>query len=185
MILTKLRSLARLAIINIERVVDHAYRRLTGLPSFRRSQLTPDLYLGGQYGPRALKTFREIGITAMVNMRTAPAPAEMQKEFKTLHLPTPDLTAPSLRQLAAGVAFIKKELDRGGKVYIHCRLGEGRGPTMAVAYLMSAGMTLEDAIGLVRSVRQFIKPSGSQFARLEEFETITQNSPESHTRNIK
>ncbi|MBA3551153.1 dual specificity protein phosphatase family protein, partial [Patescibacteria group bacterium] len=60
----------------------------------------------------------------------------------------------------------------GGKVYIHCRFGEGRGPTMAIAYLISTGLTLEHAIELVKKVRIFIRPTVVQIEQLKKFETL-------------
>jgi dual specificity MAP kinase phosphatase len=120
-----------------------------------------------------LETFEEWGVTAIVNMRTH----SIHKDFKTvplkiLHLPTPDYYAPTQKQLEKGVKFIQNEVDEGGKVYIHCRQGEGRGPTMAIAYLISTGLTLEHAIQLVKKVRTFIHPTKDQLKALRNFEKI-------------
>lgn len=89
-----------------------------------------------------------------------------------LHLPTPDLTAPRMDDLLKGITFIKNEIDNGGKVYIHCRAGEGRGPTMAIAYLMSTGMLFEDALHSIKKVRTFIRPTLPQIEQLKKLERI-------------
>jgi dual specificity MAP kinase phosphatase len=75
-----------------------------------------------------------------------------------------------LANLITGADFVDNEIRSGGKVYIHCRQGLGRGPTMAIAYLLKAGATFEDAFHLVKKVRPFINPRPSQIARLKELE---------------
>ena len=59
---------------------------------------------------------------------------------------------------------------RTHNVYVHCRQGLGRGPTMALAYLMKSGLTFRDAFALVKRVRNFINPKPEQITRLKEFE---------------
>lgn len=157
--------------IEASRAIDHTFRRITGKPRASKSLITPQIFLGGQYKQSGLKTLQAWGVTAVVSMRmTQPQEYIDSNWLSVLHLPTPDQTAPSLEQLAQGVAFIKKHIDAGGKAYIHCHHGEGRGPTMTAAYLISTGMTLDDALTEICKVRNFIRPTESQIARLREFE---------------
>lgn len=152
------------------RTFDHTYREIIGVPTLRYSEITPQLYLGGQYSRRGFEILKKRGITAIVSMRTQPikqAPDLGQIRF--LHLPTPDLQAPSLVDLDTGAKFIKEELDKGGKVYVHCHFGEGRGPSMVAAYFITTGLTLEDAVNQIRAVRKFIGLTKVQLKRLEEF----------------
>jgi protein-tyrosine phosphatase len=159
--------------IHFQRSFDHMWRRYTGLPQVSKSEITPLLYLGGQYSDLGLSKLKKLGITGIVNMRTeAVHPQKLIPFAKLLHLPTLDNHAPSIEQLEEGVTFIQKELDMGGKVYIHCRLGEGRGPTMVIAYLISIGMTFQDAFASVKKVRIFINPTKVQIKRLKEFESF-------------
>ncbi len=175
MILNKVISILVLINIHITRTVDHAYRYYSGLPFLSHSEITPQLYLGGQYYKQALHKINTIGITAIVSMRHRPiAKIHGFEHLKSLHLSTPDLHAPSIENLMKGIAFIKKEIESGGKVYVHCHLGEGRGPTMVLAYLMSTGLLLEDAISLVKKTRPFIRPTKKQLERLAELEEIFQ-----------
>ena len=104
-------------------------------------------------------------------MREHPIYNESKYEgFKYLHLPTPDNTAPTMMDLIKGADFADTEIKNGGKVYIHCRQGLGRGPTMAIAYLLKTGLTYEDAFNLVKKVRTFINPKQVQIVRLKELE---------------
>lgn len=160
-------------VTSIARYTDHIYRTLIGLPQMARSEITPQLYLGGQYSKRGYKKMQDIGITAIVNMRETPAPIYQDlPSLHILHLPTKDMNQPTIQDLLKGIQFIQKELDHGGKVYIHCRLGEGRGPTMMIAYLMSRGMTPEDALKLVKDVRPFVRPTAVQIAQLSKLNDI-------------
>lgn len=150
-----------------QRFFDQGWRHVTGAPTVRFSQITPQLYLGGQIYSQGLSQLRRWEITGIVSMRlTLPSVYKRSPELKVLHLPTPDTLAPTIQQLKEGIAFIAKEVGLGGKIYIHCRHGEGRGPTMIIAYLMSTGLTLQDAFDQIKSVRTFIKPTTAQWEQL-------------------
>ena len=150
---------------------------MTGLPQLERSQITPNLYVGGQYATYGLTKLKKLGVTGIVSMRQRPIQELPSIQFfNTLHLPTPDLHAPTLEQLKQGVSFIENEIEDGGKVYIHCHLGEGRGPTLAIAFLMSTGMLFDEALNSVKQVRPFIRPTKVQIERLHEFEEDLQKS---------
>ena len=161
------------AYINMLRTADHVYRHYTGLPFLAHSEITPQIYLGGQYYAQALNNINRIGITAVVSMRERPI-SELNGfgHIKKLHLPTKDMNPPTIESLQKGIAFMKQEINAGGKIYVHCHLGEGRGPSMVIAYLMSTGMLYEDAFALVKKIRPFIRPTKPQVERLKEFETL-------------
>ncbi|MEN9328013.1 MAG: hypothetical protein RI947_821 [Candidatus Parcubacteria bacterium] len=169
--MNKIRSLYLIIVITFQRAADHLWRWITGLPQLKRSQISGDVFLGGQYGIRAVSTMKKLGITGIINMRLRmPHKEQLEKTFHLCHLPTTDRTAPTMQHLKTGVKFAADEISTGGKVYIHCHYGEGRGATMAIAYLLSLGLTLEDAYSQVRKVRTFINPTKPQMARLKEFE---------------
>jgi dual specificity MAP kinase phosphatase len=168
---TTVRSIWTVFHIFIEKVFDQTYRILVGVPTLKRSQITANLFLGGQYNLRGLRRLKEMGITAVVNMRMSSVLREAHYQgLDYLHLPTPDQTPPRLEDLEKGSAFIEEKILKGGKVYIHCRQGQGRGPSMVIAYLLRIGMTFDDALAMVKTVRKFIKPTPEQIARLREFE---------------
>jgi dual specificity MAP kinase phosphatase len=167
----KVTSLFTALLIELQRIIDHLWRKIHGLPQLKRSMITPQLFLGGQYSFRGVHVMEKIGITAVVSMRERPVQHEkFMGTFKVLHLPTKDHHAPSLADLHKGVVFIQNEVKNGGKVYIHCHFGEGRGPSMIIAYLIFIGMTYDDAFAMVKKVRPFISPNSEQIARLRAFE---------------
>src|ERR1700761_2871511 len=172
---TKIKSLFTLVVIFLQKVWDNIYRFFNGIPTLKRSQITANLFLGSQYSLIGLQKLKALGVTAIVNMRMHPVFKESQYEgFHYLHLPTIDNTPPPLDVLIKGADFISGEIKNGGKVYVHCRQGLGRGPTMAIAYLISTGLTYEDAFALVKKVRTFINPRPGQIERLKELEQYYQ-----------
>ena len=173
----KLKSVGLLIAIFFQKILDQAYSLIKGIPTGRISQITANLFLGGQYDLQGLKKLREMGITGIINMRVHSIYPDTQYEgFHYLHLPTVDNTAPKLEDLVKGAEFARDEIKNGGKVYIHCRQGLGRGPTMAIAYLMKMGATYEDAFATVKAARSFISPRPVQIQRLKELEVFLKQS---------
>ena len=150
---------------------DNIYRVLFGMPRLKHCQITADLFLGSQYNQVGLRKMKALGITAIINMRMHSVYTEAQYEgFHYLHLPTPDNTPPPLDVLIKGADFAGAEIKNGGKVYIHCRQGLGRGPTMTIAYLLKTGLTVTDAVALIKNARPFINPRPGQIERLKELQ---------------
>jgi hypothetical protein len=169
--LTKIKSFFTLTKLFLQYNSDNIYRVLFGMPRLKRCQITAKLFLGSQYNLVGLRKLKALGVTAIINMRMHSVYKEAQYEgFHYLHLPTPDNTPPPLDILLQGADFADREIKNGGKAYIHCRQGLGRGPTMALAYLLKSGLTLDDALALVKKVRPFINPRPGQLARLKELE---------------
>src|SRR5690606_34572834 len=149
---------------------DQITRQITGAPTRRLSEVTPQLFVGGQHSKRGLRRLRQRGVTAIVNMRReSDDQAKGIALERYLHLPTVDNTPPTIEHLRDGARFIGDEIARGGKVYVHCWEGVGRAPTMAAAYLVSTGMTTAEAWTTIRAARPFIRPTPFQVAQLEAF----------------
>ena len=155
----------------LDYIYDNIFRVVTGLPRLSRSQITAHLFLGSQYNLIGLKKLKALGVTAIVNMRTHSVYDDSAHEgIKYMHLPTVDNTPPTMDMLVKGADFIDNEITNGGIVYVHCRQGLGRGPTMAMAYLLKKGMTYPAAYGMIKKVRKFINPRPGQVKRLKELE---------------
>lgn len=144
---------------------------LTGVPLLRFGMVTPQLYVGSQFNARGKRVLEQQGFNACVNMRIEKDDAAYGLALaRYLHLPTIDDAAPTLEHLDQGVAFIREVIDQQGKVYIHCGAGVGRAPTMAAAYLIAEGRSLEEALSMIRAARPFITITPPQMTRLQEWE---------------
>ncbi len=88
-----------------------------------------------------------------------------------LWLPTRDHTAPSMRKLAMGVTAMREAITADEKIYVHCKNGHGRAPTMVAAYFIKErGMTVEEAIAYIKKKRPEIHIEPSQQKRLQQWE---------------
>ena len=156
-------------------LMDFLARTLRGAPIAHFSRVTDHLLVSGQYGKRGWRRLQEEGVTAVVNLRDEYDDRAAGIAPKTyLYLPIIDNTPPTMEQLKKGADFISKEIDAGGKVYIHCAAGVGRAPTMAAAYLVQTGMPPHAAWQTIRNVRPFIRPTPAQVAQIEAFAAQSQ-----------
>lgn len=134
------------------------------------SQVQPLLFVGGQHRRCGLTRMRAWGIGAVVNMRAeADDAARGLAPEHYLWLPTVDDAVPSQEDLRRGVDFIAAQIADHKGVYIHCAAGVGRAPLMGAAYLVSTGMTPEEAWCTIRARRGFVRPTPPQTASLEHY----------------
>lgn len=89
-----------------------------------------------------------------------------------LWLPTPDGNPPHADQLWLGVRAISDLECYGVKVYVHCKNGHGRAPTLVAAYLIHRGFTVAEAVSRITQQRPAVHLSASQWAALEEFAAV-------------
>ena len=150
---------------------------ITGVPMLTYSRVTPSLYVGPQHRRSGKRALLQAGITHIVNMRSEFDDAAHGLTLSATathksycHLPTTDDHAPSPARLNEGIAFIDSAIADGGKVYIHCSAGVGRAPTMAAAYLISRGHSIDDALALIRTARPFIRLTPNQMTVLGALE---------------
>lgn len=156
----------------VARFIDQGYRKRTGAPYWKMSEITPQLYCGGQHYPAGYDEMLEKGITGIVNMREE-YHSDVEKGVEGehhLHLVTRDNTPPKVDDLITGAKFIHDQIEDGGKVYVHCGVGVGRAPTMTAAYLMTTGMSPDEALKTIKKVRPFIHLTGKQRRVLDEFQ---------------
>jgi protein-tyrosine phosphatase len=108
------------------------------------------------------------GITADVSLEEDRLDAPFGVEFY-LWLPVKDHTPPTPAQLELGVDFLEKLVGLGKKIYVHCRRGHGRAPTLVAAYLIKKGNIPEEAEKLIKAQRPSIHLQPSQKQALEAF----------------
>jgi protein-tyrosine phosphatase len=151
-------------------IKDKVVRRIQGFSPPEVSEVQPRLYVGGQHKLKGLKAMRALGITTVVNLREEADDAERGVAMDHyLWLPTTDDTPPTLEHLKRGTAFIAQHIATGQGVYIHCAAGVGRAPTMAAAYLVSTGISPQQAWDTIRHTRPFIRPTPPQINVVHDF----------------
>jgi hypothetical protein len=144
---------------------------ITGVPLLQYSRVTPQLYVGPQFNARGKKVLELDGVTGCVNMRKERDDAAYGLALtRYLHLPTIDDASIDPQHIEQGIDFIRQVINEGGKVYIHCGAGVGRAPTMAAAYLVAEGHSLDVALAMIRKVRPFITITPPQMEQLRRLE---------------
>jgi len=91
---------------------------------------------------------------------------------KVLWLPTLNNGVPTFEQIENGVAYIKEIVEKDEKVYVHCRFGCGRAPTMIIAYLISTGMKADEAMSKVYGIRPIAHLNTDQEEVVKDFEMM-------------
>lgn len=157
----------------ILRFIDQYTRKFTGSPVWPLSRIMPGLYVGGQQRAKGWPAMQREGITAVVNMREAKhddLAAGIGGE-RHLHLPTRDNTPVPFAALEQAADFIHDEIERGGKVYVHCGVGVGRAPSAAASYLIKhKRMSAVQALATIREKRPFIHLTQKQREQLSAWE---------------
>src|SRR5689334_23172901 len=122
-------------------------------------------------GDRALRALAADGVTLLINLHERPHPpaALARHRLAELHLPVPDFTPPSPKQLERGIAAIEAELASGRRVAVHCRAGLGRTGTLVACYLVGRGHGPDDAIARVRALRPGSVETPAQVAAVAAF----------------
>lgn len=89
-----------------------------------------------------------------------------------LWLPVKDHTAPSLYQFTMGVSCIANAVKIKNKIYVHCKNGHGRAPTLVAAYFITQGMSTKEAIAFLKSKRAGVHLMPSQINALKKFRAV-------------
>ncbi|MAZ41074.1 hypothetical protein CL654_03070 [bacterium] len=109
------------------------------------------------------------GITTDISLQEETMDFPLGVEYYSW-IPVKDNSAPTQDQFDLGVATIDSILAKDKKVYVHCKFGHGRGPSLVIAYLVYCGDSVEDAIEKVKEKRPVIHPNEIQVKALKEYE---------------
>lgn len=131
-----------------------------------------------------LEWLRENGIDILVSLTEDPPPRDWVNTagLMGVHVPVPDMTPPTPRQIETVLETVDRAVKSGMGVAVHCSAGKGRTGTILAAYFVTQGMTAEDAIDKVRRLRRGSVETDEQEEAIREFETVWRERPSSsHT----
>lgn len=137
---------------------------------FEYDKVTDYIYVGSNQCCQVHfeKSLLKKGIKADISLEKERLDAPFGVDY-FLWLPIKDFTAPTQKQLLVGAETVKTFADNKIKVYVHCKRGHGRSPTLVTAYFILEGLKYDEALKKIRAKRQ-IHLRSSQIKALKKFE---------------
>lgn len=125
------------------------------------NKIDNNLFLGGVIGASNPTLIARHQITSIVSLLSMNAIVTKHRNINYLELYVDDLPNENImRVIPEALAFITSELQRGGKVLIHCAAGVSRSASVAVAYFMTAyNLDYSSALSKVRNGRKCACPN--------------------------
>ncbi len=135
--------------------------------------------LAGVSYPRsddAIALLRKLGVQAFLSLSEESLSEDLLSKYaiKWEHLPIPDFTAPTLKQVEQALTIIGGFLEHGLPVAVHCMAGLGRTGTILACYLVAQGSSAREAIQQVRTKRPDSIETLEQEAVIEAYEQTLQ-----------
>lgn len=111
---------------------------------------------------------KQQNITADISLEEDRLDAPFGVDFY-IWMPVQNHTAPKHEQLEFGVSVLEKLVAMGKKVYVHCKNGHGRAPTLVGAYLIKKGRSPAEAEAFIKAKRPTMHLEEAQRQALEDF----------------
>lgn len=142
---------------------------------FDYTKITEDIYIGsdlckGGVCPIHGEEFKELGVKVEINLSAERN--EKPPDFIDSYtwIPVVDGYSPTQSDLDVGTYLMKRAIDEGKTVYVHCKNGHGRSPTMVAAYLIRyEGYTPEEAEKMIEEKRPEVHIEENQKKELRKF----------------
>jgi protein-tyrosine phosphatase len=142
---------------------------------FDYSQITKNVFIGSDlckglscpiHGPE----FEKLGILVELNLSVEKKEIPPDGIDIYAWVPVADKHAPTPEQLDIGTAIINEAVMHGKKIYIHCKNGHGRSPTMVAAYFIRyQGKSVDEAVAMILHHRNEVHLEFDQREALGKF----------------
>lgn len=133
------------------------------------SLINSNLYVGGASD---IESLVKTGIRDILDLRyeLQDDPEMLEKyAINYLRIRIHDRGIPNIEDTVNAINWIRDNINNNRKVFLHCNLGRGRAPLLAVIYLISEGMQHHDAIKLVKKNRVYTYFNKKQLQLIKEF----------------
>lgn len=139
-------------------------------PKLDLSKITDYIYIGTNAccGTHFDERLRDMGITADISLEAEQLDAPRGADFY-LWLPTLDHLPPRSAQFKVGIAALRELVRNKTKVYVHCKRGHGRAPTLVAAYLIKEKkMSPKQAVAFITKRRPITHLTPKQWSALRK-----------------
>ena len=139
---------------------------------FEYNKITENIFLGTNQCCKVhfKKSLLKKGIKADVSLEKERIDAAFGVDY-FLWLPGLDKKSPTQKQLMIGAKAIKEFVESKIKVYVHCKRGHGRSPTLVAAYFILMGLNVAEAVKKIKKKRG-IHMTLPQIKALNKFEKV-------------
>lgn len=132
-----------------------------GIPLSRTINLHGKFILGPQISTFGKAILKIRGVKSSANLQSEFHDVAHNLDFENhLHIPCRECHSLTDSQLLAGVKFLHKQVEESRTTYIHCREGVSRAPYLLIAYYVSLGNSVDQALGFISKHRSFVNPLG-------------------------
>lgn len=142
---------------------------------FNYSKVIDNLYLGSDFCQGGVcllhaEEFRQLGIFVEINLSKEENELPPTNIESYVWLPVADGDAPTTDQFDIGTAVIDEALLNNKPVYVHCRNGHGRSPTLIAAYFIRyQGKSVDEAVAFTQGARNEIHVEFNQREALQKY----------------
>lgn len=142
---------------------------------FNYSKIIDNLYLGSDFcqgGVCLLHSaeFAKLGIFVEINLSKEENELPPTNIESYVWLPVADGDVPTPDQFDIGTAVIDEALLNNKSVYVHCKNGHGRSPTLIAAYFIRyQGKSVDEAIAFTQGQRNEIHIEVDQREALQKY----------------
>jgi atypical dual specificity phosphatase len=114
---------------------------------------------------------RDQGIQVIITLTENPLPRAWVNDagLMAVHVPVPDLMAPSRAQFETCVGVLRKARGNSFGAVVHCAAGIGRTGTIIAGWFVAEGLDPDEAIAKIRSLRPGSVETPAQEAAIREF----------------
>lgn len=114
--------------------------------------------------------FKKLNVCAEINLSAEKKEKPPDDIDVYAWLPVVDGYAPTLDQLDYATSLINEVVSKEKNIYVHCKNGHGRSPTLVAAYLIRyKGMDVDEAIKFIKKKRPEVHIEKSQRKALEKY----------------
>ena len=120
--------------------------------------VVPHLFISDEIAATNNNLLKDLGITHIVNINNGHSYVEQFNSIKYFNVLMKDSVFEELNDnFYSGIEFIKRAIDEGGNVLVHCRRGISRSATMCVAFMiLEMKFSYKQALKILKKQRPII-----------------------------